>query len=171
MQIRLATPTDAPAVARVHVRAWQVAYRGLLPDAHLDALRPEERAARYTFDDPDPRRPRTVVAVGDGAAGEILGFATTGPARDQAQVGRGELMALNVDPAHWNKGVGRALIAAAREHLARSGYREAELWVLDGNQRAYRFYAADGWAPDGSKRTETVWGVRLTDLRYTRRLP
>ena len=80
-------------------------------------------------------------------------------------------MALNVDPPCWNQGIGRALIAAARERLVQGGYREAELWVLDGNQRAYRFYAADGWSPDGARRTETVWGVRLTDVRYTRRLP
>ena len=31
------------AVARVHVRSWQVGYRGLLPDAYLDGLRAEER--------------------------------------------------------------------------------------------------------------------------------
>ena len=28
---------DVPAVARLHVAVWQVAYRGLLPDAYLDA--------------------------------------------------------------------------------------------------------------------------------------
>jgi GNAT superfamily N-acetyltransferase len=167
VQIRLATPNDAGAVARVHVRAWQVAYRGLLPDAYLDGLRPEERAARYTFNGQDPNRPTTIVAAREGV---ILGFATVGRARDKTRAG-GELMALNVDPPCWNRGVGRALIAAAREHLVQSSHREAELWVLDGNERAYRFYAADGWSPDGGKRTETVWGVRLTDLRYTRRLP
>jgi GNAT superfamily N-acetyltransferase len=168
VQIRLATPNDAAAVARVHVRAWQVAYRGLLPDAYLDGLRPEERASRYTFADRNPGRPTTIVASRQGA---ILGFATVGPARDQARGGRGELMALNVDPPCWSQGIGRSLIATAREHLAQSGYREADLWALDGNERAYRFYAADGWAPDGARRTETVWGVCLTDLRYTRRLP
>lgn len=112
-----------------------------------------------------------MAASDDEDGGEISGFATTGPARDQAQAGRGELLALNVDPAAWNRGIGRALIAAARARLFDSGYREAELWVLDGNRRAYGFYAADGWTPDGGKRTETVWGVRVTDVRYTRRLP
>ena len=34
-----ATPEDALEVAGVHVRAWQSAYRGLLPDEHLDGLR------------------------------------------------------------------------------------------------------------------------------------
>jgi ribosomal protein S18 acetylase RimI-like enzyme len=153
MAIRLATPGDAPAVALVHVRAWKTAYRGLLPDAYLDALRPEDRAARYTFDRTDAQHPTTLVAVEEG---RIAGFATTGPARDPERVGRGELMALHVDPQFWNRGLGRALVAAAREQLVQRGYPEAELWVLEGNQRASRFYAADGWSPDGARRTETV---------------
>lgn len=39
MELRPALPADALAVARVHVRAWQVGYRGLLPAAYLDSLR------------------------------------------------------------------------------------------------------------------------------------
>jgi hypothetical protein len=39
MFLRRAEPADAMEVARVHVRSWQVAYRGLLPDAYLDGLR------------------------------------------------------------------------------------------------------------------------------------
>jgi hypothetical protein len=47
-----------------------------LPDAYLDGLRPEDRAARYAFDRAGPRHPATIVAIADGA---IPGFATTGP--------------------------------------------------------------------------------------------
>ena len=36
MLLRPAEPADAMDVARVHVRAWQVAYRNLLPDEYLD---------------------------------------------------------------------------------------------------------------------------------------
>jgi hypothetical protein len=43
--VRHATVGDAPALGRVHVRAWQAAYRGHKPDDYLDGLRPEERAA------------------------------------------------------------------------------------------------------------------------------
>ncbi|MGH2840330.1 MAG: hypothetical protein ACRDKY_05850 [Solirubrobacteraceae bacterium] len=43
MTVRTATRDDAHPIARVHVRSWQVAYRGLLPDAILDGLSVEER--------------------------------------------------------------------------------------------------------------------------------
>jgi GNAT superfamily N-acetyltransferase len=167
MEIRPARPGDALDVARVHVRAWQVGYRGLLPDAYLDRLRPEDRAARYTFEVVDPTRPTTLVAV-DG--GVVLGFATTGPSPDVDGPETGELMALHVDPNHWQRGVGRALVGSARAQLAGQGYREAVLWVLDGNTRGARFYAADGWSPDGTRRTEAVWGVSTENVRYHRAL-
>ena len=43
MLLRPAEPVDAIAVAHVHVRSWQVAYRTLMPDDYLDQLRPEDR--------------------------------------------------------------------------------------------------------------------------------
>jgi hypothetical protein len=47
--VRAAIPDDAAGVAKVHVRAWQVGYRGLLAGKDLDNLKIEERARRYTF--------------------------------------------------------------------------------------------------------------------------
>lgn len=41
--VRSATRDDAHAIARVHVRSWQVAYRGLLPDSILNGLSVEQR--------------------------------------------------------------------------------------------------------------------------------
>ncbi len=76
MLLRPATPEDADAVARVHVRSWQAAYRSLLPDAYLDGLRPEERAQAYDFTGSDPAKPYTIVAESEGA---VYGFVSTMP--------------------------------------------------------------------------------------------
>jgi ribosomal protein S18 acetylase RimI-like enzyme len=57
-------------------------------------------------------------------------------------------------------------MSAALETLARAGYREATLWVLETNARARRFYEAGGWRGDGAVRQDEVDGVLLTDLRY-----
>lgn len=156
MELRLAVPADALAVARIHCRAWQTGYRGLLPAAYLDGLRAEDRAARYTFDRLEG--PRTTVAV-DGDA--IVGFATIHGA---------ELSALHVDPDMWGRGIGRALIARARGDLAAAGVTEAHLWVLSGNARAARFYERDGWTSDGTRRSDVVWGATVDEIAYQRRL-
>lgn len=165
--LRFAEPGDELAVARVHVRSWQVGYRGLLPDEYLDGLQPEERAARYTFGSTDPRHPATQVVLVQGA---ICGFATTAPARDPDMLGKGELCALYVDPDNWGQGIGVALIAAARRRLVQQGFTAAILWVLDSNARAYRFYSKDGWLADGARRIEKLWGVLVQELRYQRTL-
>jgi ribosomal protein S18 acetylase RimI-like enzyme len=165
--IRLAEPDDAIAVARVHVRSWQVAYRGLLPDEYLDQLRPEDRAQRYDFATRDPLKPRTIVAA-EGAV--IQGFATTMPSRDADLTDHGELCALYVDPQLWGRGIGVALMRAARVALSEAGFQSALLWVLVGNDRATRFYERDGWVTDGNCRTDTVWGVTVNEIRYQRRL-
>lgn len=157
MELRPAVPADALAVARIHVRAWQAGYRGLLPAAYLDGLRAEDRAARYTFDRLDG--PRTTVAVVDGA---IAGFSTIHGA---------ELSALHVDPDAWGRGIGRALIARARADLAAAGVTDAHLWLLAGNTRAARFYERDGWTSDGTRRSDVVWGATVDEIAYQRRLP
>lgn len=69
MIVRAACPGDAMEVAGVHVRAWQVGYRGLLPDAYLDGLRAEERAARFYRRD-------GWVPDGHGRAREVWGAAS-----------------------------------------------------------------------------------------------
>ena len=81
-----------------------------------------------------------------------------------------ELCALHVDPDVWGGGIGRALIARARAELAASGVVEAHLWLLAGNARAQRFYERDGWATDGARRTDIVWGITVDEIEYRCRL-
>ncbi len=150
------------------MRSWQVGYRGLLPDQYLAGLRAEDRAGRYTFGRAGSDQPTTVVALEQAV---ICGFATTGPSRSDDTYPAGELLALYVDPDRWELGVGRLLIAEARKRLSRQGFSGAILWVLAGNERAQRFYRADGWAPDGARRHATIWGVAADEIRYRRTLP
>ncbi len=167
MLIRSALPEDALAVAEVHVRSWQAAYRDLLPREYLDRLRPEDRASRYDFGAIDPGKPSTLVAVREEV---VLGFVTVMPARDSDARGKGEVCALYVDPQWWDQGVGRALMQAGRARLGMLGFRDAILWVLAGNTRAGRFYAHDGWRPDGGRRAASVWGLTVDEVRHGRRL-
>jgi|HubBroStandDraft_2_1064218.scaffolds.fasta_scaffold18094_3 GNAT superfamily N-acetyltransferase len=167
MLLRPAEPDDAIAVARVHVRSWQAAYRTLLSDEYLDQLRPEDRAEKYDFASLDPLKPQTIVALEEGL---IRGFATTAPSRDPDLADHGELCALYVEPELWGRGIGVALVSAARARLFELGFRNALLWVLVGNVRAERFYQSDMWAPDGRRRSDSVWGVTVDEVRYQREL-
>ena len=164
-EVRPAVPEDAYDVARVQVRSWQAAYRGLIAQEYLDSLTPEIWATRYTFGRMGLQLPSTQVAVDDAA---ICGLATTGLCRDKDLSNFGELMAIYVDPAYLRAGVGRLLMTAARERLRRVGVMEALLWVLDGNVRARRFYERDGWRFDGTRRTRTYGNAPVEEVRYRR---
>lgn len=164
-QVRPATPDDTYDVARVQVRSWQSAYRGLIDQAYLDSLEPETWAGRYTFGRMGIQLPSTLVAVNGST---ICGLATTGLCRDVDLSNFGELMAIYVDPAYVGTGVGRLLIAAARARLRGVGVRQAALWVLDGNARARRFYERDGWRFDGTRRTRTYGNAPVEEVRYRR---
>jgi GNAT superfamily N-acetyltransferase len=154
-------------VARVHVRSWQAAYRKLMPDDYLVQLRSEDRAKKYDFGNLDHLRPQTIVATESGG---IRGFATTAPAQESNMPDYGELCALYVDPDHWGRGIGVALVSAARARLSDLGFRNPILWVLAGNVRAERFYLMDHWTTDGVWRTDEVWGLKVNDVRYQRML-
>src|ERR1700733_6346646 len=101
MLLRPAQPADALAIARVHVRAWQHGYAGLLPASYLNQLRPQDRAEKYDLSHIDPSHPHTIVATDGNLGDQILGFATTAPSHESDLPNYGELTALYVDPDSW----------------------------------------------------------------------
>jgi GNAT superfamily N-acetyltransferase len=74
-------------------------------------------------------------------AGAIHGFSSADP-RD------GSIFALFVDPGQESRGIGRALLAAACDSLARRGHVVAQLTTGEGT-RAERFYRSNGWTDVG----------------------
>ena len=64
----------------------------------------------------------------------------------------GWLEAMYVRPRAWGTGLADRLHAAAVAELERRDADRARLWVLEGNERARRFYERRGWRPDGTSR-------------------
>jgi formamidopyrimidine-DNA glycosylase len=163
---RRARLRDARGVAEIHVEAWRFAYTGLVPKAHLDALSVRHRVElwdRLIREPPEPDHATFVLARGE----EILGFADAGRSRgsDPADEHAGEVMAIYLRPSLVGAGHGRRLFRHALRHLATRGYREAVVWLLEGNARARRFYEAAGFRADGGR---TVWrgsGIELPEIR------
>jgi L-amino acid N-acyltransferase YncA len=168
--IRPAAPADAAAIAAIHVRTWQVAYRGVMPPDFLDGLDPARRAIGWerTLAQPRPRESTLVADYG----GVVVGFANVGPCRDEdALETDGEVRSIYVDPDRWDAGAGRALMVAGLAALSEAGFTTAILWVLIQNDRARRFYEAGGWRADGATKDEDSFGVQVSELRYRRPLP
>jgi ribosomal protein S18 acetylase RimI-like enzyme len=168
LTIRYAQLADADRIGVIQVHAWQAAYRGVMPDAYLDELDVDDRAAYW-------RRQvlallpgqRLKVIVDDGV---VVGFAAAGPEHDGQAAGVGELYAINLDPQVWGRGLGRALLRDVTAELAGLGYREAVLWVVPQNDRARRLYESEEWRNDHVRRDDEVFGVVVPEMRYRRRL-
>lgn len=153
MTVRLAVVADAPAIASVHVRTWQDAYRGLVPDSELDALSVEARTSMWE---------RSIPAGGVWVGlidDEVVGFIAVGPSREpDADF---QLYAIYVLSSAWGTSVGYELAEAAL-----AGQQDVIVWVFDENPRARRFYERFGFRADGVSKTETIAGVELKEIRY-----
>jgi ribosomal protein S18 acetylase RimI-like enzyme len=171
--VRRARADDADAMGRVHVRAWRAAYGGLMPAPILDALDEARRATTW--------RESLEQGHGDGVChlegtetvalvleehGTIVGIASIGPSRGAPEPDTGELWMINLAPEAWGRGLGHTLLAAATDELRACGYRQAMLWVIEGNTRARRFYERAGWRADGGEQHDERGGFPLRELRY-----
>jgi ribosomal protein S18 acetylase RimI-like enzyme len=166
MMIRAAKAGDAPRVGEIHVDGWRAAYRGIIPDSFLAGLSAEQRAAGWkSAIEKDPGS--VLVHEKDGA---IVGWAAVGKSRDGIE-GAGELFAIYVDPACWRQGCGRQLMEAAEATLWARGHRFCLLWVLEKNLPARAFYRRLGYVEDGGRKSESIGGVELTEIRVAKARP
>jgi GNAT superfamily N-acetyltransferase len=158
MTIRAAGLADAVAIAQLHTRSWQTAYRGILSDDFLQGALPENRRVLWHGRLSEAERPDQFVLV-DEHGGAIRGFAC---AFLEADPEWGCLLDnLHVVPDLKGKGLGRQLMTAVAEQAWRAnpGGR-LHLWAYEENLAARRFYEHLGGvntlchaelAPDGSE--------------------
>ncbi|MDM7887527.1 GNAT family N-acetyltransferase [Curtobacterium sp. RHCJP20] len=155
MEIRVADRDDAEAVAAFQVRAWEQTYRGLVPDAFLDAARSRDRRARWT--ERIRRGERRVVLV--RTEDVVVGVSSTAPSAEPGLPAT-ELCTLYLDAAAQGTGVADQLLEAALGRAA------AHLLVFSVNERAKRFYARHGFAPQGAPQIDP--GTGLDEERWVR---
>jgi GNAT superfamily N-acetyltransferase len=139
--VRPATEADAAQLADVHVRSWQWAYQGLMPDHVLAGL--------------------------DLGAFCVVGpvRAPAPTTRNQADVG--EMYGLYADPRVLGTGAGRAVHDAGVAHRWAAGDHHLVLWVLTGNNCARSFYARNGWACDQLVEHHVHAGQSMQVVRYS----
>jgi GNAT superfamily N-acetyltransferase len=163
--IVVAQPTDASAIAALHVESWRSAYRGLYPDEFLDGPLLEERVRFWNarMHAPAPERRHVLTAAAEGA---LVGFACVlldaepdwGPLLDN----------LHVKPAFKGHGIGTRLLSASREWAANAAPGQPmHLWVMEGNTAARRFYDRQGGTVAERTTVDVVPGTAQPVIRYS----
>jgi GNAT superfamily N-acetyltransferase len=148
--VRRARVEDAGGIARVWVRAWQVAYRSLVPDAVLEALSVEEKREHW----------RARLSDGDHTY-VVEEFGIAGYCRI---VLPDEVASLYVLPERRRGGLGTALLTAGLHEL-RAHSDAAMAWVFADNHAARAFYARFAFAPDGASQLDPGTGLEELRLR------
>ena len=113
--------------------------RELFPE---DAWTPEMFAAEFA--QPASRRLYLVAEEGNALIGYAGMMFTGGPQAD--------VVTLAVDPAHWGKGTGTALLTALVDAAASRGCAEVLLEVREDNPRARQLYLRHGFTEVGIRR-------------------
>lgn len=146
---RTARPADAYALAALEERSSIATLAGIFapyPYPSGDVL------ARWALVLEEPDVTAIVAAEGD----ELVGFAASD---------RTSLRHLGVAPERFGSGLADQLHEQAVGSWVAVGAARVELWVLDANIRARRFYERHGWTADGRSQ-DGPWPPHPVEVGY-----
>ena len=161
-----ALPKDAYEYAACHIACWRSAYKGIMSDEYLDTMSVEKMVERNRESLSEPGE---FVFYYVEHNGRMIGRLIFGKSRDDDKPDAGEIAAMYLIDAFWNRGYGRKMMDFSITELQRMGYHEVVLWVLEDNNRARQFYEKCGFAFDGTKKEIDV-DKPLVEMRYARSL-
>ncbi len=158
MKIRKMTENDLREVGALYTAAWKKGYKGILPQDFLDGIEPERWSGRIDFLDEGS------FVIIDGE--QIAAHVHARPAAEENMSGWGEIHTMYALPQFWGTGCAGELFDYAVDWLNKQGFERIYLYVLNGNERAARFYRKHGFAPTEDTLDCEVGGMTVTDTRY-----
>lgn len=146
MELRLARPADARALADLGARSFEAKFGHLYRPEDLSAfLRESHSEAKVTREIADPQMRVMLATNGE----RLLGFCKLVMVSGWPEHARGskaiELKQLYTDPAATGQGIGGGLIDWALDEAHRFSADEIQLSVWSGNHGAQKFYERYGF--------------------------
>lgn len=166
--IRAATREEGGLLGAIGARAWEVTYRGIVPDPVLDEwiATARQRWAQASAERPADSPARAWLAERDARA---VGFATTSAAGSEFRrppARAGEVTNLYLEPDVIGSGVGATLYRHAVDDLRDRGFDPLVVWAFRENVRALRFYEQMGLVIDVDDATWELGGVACPIVRF-----
>lgn len=142
--VRKAVPSDATRLAEVFAESWRGAYRGIIPDIHLEDMIRRRGKAWWAG----------AIRAGDGlividVGRKLVGYATFGLARSRTRRAnaQGEIYELYLHPHFQGQGLGEHVFESCRHRLDMRGLDGLIVWALEDNSQATDFYWRRGGRP------------------------
>lgn len=170
MIIRQAKLDDVYGITTAHVRSWQHAYKGIVPQDYLDNMNIDERIEKWRSKWKIKTKMQRLVVDLDS---KIAGFSAYGPPMDDGYNPKvtGEIYAIYMHPDYIGHGYGRTLITQTLEELRSQNYKDCIVWTLKDNQHAIEFYQRAGFKLNENKhKTFEVSGIELDESCFELKL-
>jgi GNAT superfamily N-acetyltransferase len=168
MEIRTATPADAPALLS-NMAAGIDSYRVWAPANWTPPQSPPDILERLQARLGEDHVWVLTAWEGPNLAGHVSLSLVSGEDPEPAPEGMINLWQMFVAPAWQGRGLATQLMAAAVTEAGRRGYRRLRLWTPQGAAQARRFYEREGWSHTGAVRTDSLFGLPLVE--YQREVP
>ena len=136
--------SDAPAVLEVFNRTHEET-DNLLTYAEENHFTIESEAMFLDKKD----QSENAIEIGAFIDGILVGFAGIDPVGGQMKIRHRAEFGVNIEKAHWGKGIGKALTEAAIECAKKAGFSQLELEVVEDNENAVRLYRSCGFTEYG----------------------
>lgn len=150
VEVRVAKPADAPALAAIMVQSFRTAFRELVSEEIMDQCADLQNCTAMLAQVCENTQIHSYLAVLDGKpCGELFW-------RGEAEA---ELIALHTLPEVWGYGVGAALLLRAQADMNAAGVKRVKLWAFRENHRARRFYEKYGLRASGAERISEFDGA------------
>lgn len=164
MNVRPATPGDAPSVRRVARASWHAAHDHVVGEETVERVI-EEWYAVEGLEESIAREDRPMYVATEDE--ELVGFPQGGPSGEgpaDAVVGR-----IYVHPVRWGEGHGSALLERLFETLRADGLESVWLAVMADNEVGRSFYEGHGFEVY-EERTVDLFGQSADDVVMVRQL-
>ncbi|WP_228064079.1 GNAT family N-acetyltransferase [Streptococcus acidominimus] len=140
--VPMRTDQEKEGKAYVHWKAWQEAYANLLPAAFLEA-HSLDQCRKLAVEFPQ----NTFVAkMGD----TVVGFVCCAASQQEDLENAGEIYAIYVLEEYYGQQIGYRMMQFSLKAL--QDFSQVALWVVEGNERAIRFYERIGFRFDGASK-------------------
>src|SRR5579875_1111593 len=162
IMIRKATIDDCPGLAKVHVDSWRTTYNQIVSGDYLDNLSYIKSEERWVERFKNAHE-NYIMYVALNEAGNIVGFANSGPTRSSDLDYDSELYAIYILKKYQRKRIGKQLMKSVVEHLSLH-YNSMLVWVLAENESLHFYEALGGKLVRTSK--ITIGNKELDEIAY-----
>jgi len=157
ISVRMAQVQDIDRISLVLATSWRTAYRGIVDDDYLDALR-DDHWIEFLTSALNGDSIFSMVLLDNQ---EIIGASILGKSETENEI---QMISFYLLPENIGQGFGQTFYSEIEKEMRNKGFTTCVVDVLENNKRAIRFYEAHGFV-DMHVKEDVTLGKRSYPLR------